>query len=475
MSLILFCTSILTLSLITYYIKLKTVWLSFFFGVLFFLFILKIKNNKKILQNNNKVQLIIASIITLFPFIISLLTFIEYGTLYNNFIPGILVMDMTLTFYQYFMTMPFSFFDSSKSSEQNIVYPLVSIIVPAYNEEKWIKKTLESLIEVDYSNKEIIVIDDGSIDKTHLIASNMMKKNKNIKVYKKNNGGKASAINYGLLVASGSIIVITDADGLISRNSLKDIVGYFQDPSVVGVAGNIKVINKNTILSNCQAIEYVVGINLYRAATASFGVIEVLPGPLSAFRRSAIEKVGRFDSDTIVEDADFTKKLQKTGNILQSTSEAYAFTEVPNNLHDFIKQRTRWYRGNIQTFLKHKDVRDFSANTFYSTILVPINFLQIFIQPFLGLISAISLLYMIFSGNFISIQRTFVLFLIMQVIISMTAINKGGEDVKLLLYSPFLIIGYKHLIDLIKVKCIINHMFDHPARWNKLERTGPNF
>jgi cellulose synthase/poly-beta-1,6-N-acetylglucosamine synthase-like glycosyltransferase len=278
-----------------------------------------------------------------------------------------------------------------------------------------------------------------------------------------------------LLIASGEIIVITDADGLISRNSLKEIVNLFQDPSVVGVAGNIRVINKSNILTNCQALEYSVGINLFRAATASFGTVEVLPGPLSAFRRSAIEMVGRFDSDTVVEDADFTKKLLKTGNVLQCTPNSYAYTEAPSNLRDFIRQRTRWYRGNIQTFLKHLDPRDFSANIFNASILLPLSFLQIFIQPWLGVFSLISFIYSIYTGNFIAIEKIFFIFIVMQFLMSSIAIRKGGEDHRLILYSPFLLFGYKHLIDIIKIKCLIQHFTNRSAKWNKLDRKGPDF
>jgi cellulose synthase/poly-beta-1,6-N-acetylglucosamine synthase-like glycosyltransferase len=317
------------------------------------------------------------------------------------------------------------------------------------------------------------VVDDGSTDNTNFIASLMQKKFSNIKVFKKKNGGKASAINFGLLVSSGDIVVITDADGLISRDSLREIVGFFQDHTVVGVAGNIRVINKNNILTHCQAIEYSVGINLHRAATASFGVVEVLPGPLSAFRRAAIDRVGRFDSDTIVEDADFTKKLLKTGNVLQCTSKAFAYTEAPTKLRDFIKQRTRWYRGNIQTFLKHKDITDFSGNIFLSSVLYPLTFLQIFVQPWLGPLALVSFIHSVYTGNFSHIQNTFIIFIVIQVVISLIAIKKGDEELRLVLYSPFLIFGYKHLIDLIKIKCIIQQFTRKPAEWNKLERRGP--
>jgi cellulose synthase/poly-beta-1,6-N-acetylglucosamine synthase-like glycosyltransferase len=448
-------------------------WLSYFFSAIVSILIYTSRRDNHYSAKNKRLQVIIASVIMAFPFIVSTLTFIEYRSIHQSIIPGLLVMDMSLIFFQYFMILPFSLVDPVINRKPMIYRPLVSVIVPAYNEEKWIKQTLGSLLEVDYENKEIVVVDDGSTDSTYYIASMMGKSNQNIRVFQKVNGGKASAINYGLLVSSGEIVVITDADGLVSHGSLKEIVGFFRDPNVVGVAGNIRVINKNNVLTYCQAVEYAVGINLHRAATTSFGVVEVLPGPLSAFRRRAIDKVGGFDSDTLVEDADFTKKLLKTGNVLQCTSRAFAYTEAPSTLRGFIKQRTRWYRGNIQTFLKHKDIRDYLGNLFLSSILYPWTFLQIFVQPWLGPVALLSFFISLYSGTFKEIQNIFIVFLFMQFIISGVSVKKGEEDPKLILFSPFLILGYKHLIDLIKIRCIIEHIVRRQTRWNKLDRTGP--
>jgi len=276
-------------------------------------------------------------------------------------------------------------------------------------------------------------------------------------------------------MSKGEIVIITDADGLISRDSIKEISGYFQDSSIIGVAGNIRVLNQDNILTKCQAIEYSVGINLQRAATASFGAVEVLPGPLSAFRRTSIESVGGFDSDTIVEDADFTKKLLTTGSVLQCSSDSYAYTEAPDNIGDFVKQRTRWYRGNIQTFIKHSDFQNFSSNIILSTVFLPISFLQIFVQPILGVISTFSLLYSIYSGGFVGLQNMFYVFMMLQFIITFIAIKKGGEKTELIFYSPFLLVGYKHLIDFIKVKCLFQHIINTDTKWNKIERKGPQY
>jgi len=128
-----------------------------------------------------------------------------------------------------------------------------------------------------------------------------------------------------------------------------------------------------------------------------------------------------------------------------------------------------------RAFLKHKDPRDFSSNIFNSSILLPLSFLQTFIQPWLGLLSLLSFFYSIYTGNYISVHKIFLIFLVMQFLITFIAIKKGGDKSRLILYAPFLIMGYKHLIDLIKIKCMIQHITNRNVKWNKLERKGPSY
>lgn len=464
-------TTILLIALLPFVYKHYTAWLSMLFGLLY-LAIIFVLNRSRTFDSGN-MKLVLALFMLSFPFIISMLTLFRYEDMWANWYSGLLAIDMSLIFLQYFITIPFTVIKPRKHESHTRMTHSVSIIVPAYNEEKWILRTLESLTEIDYGDKEIIVVDDGSTDNTRLKATSYARDNLGVRVYHKANGGKASAINYGLLYARGDIIVIVDADGLVSRDSLHEIVGLFSDPRVVGVAGNIKVFNKSNWLAMCQSLEYVVGINLYRKATAFFGIVEVLPGPLSAFRRSAVERVGRFDSDTLVEDADFTKKILKTGHVLQTSAYAFAYTEVPESLGGFVRQRTRWYRGNIQTFLKHNGILDFSKNIVLSSILFPLTFFNVFIQPWLGLVSLAAFVFVLVNRDFWVLYQFSSVFLILQTLITLIAIDSGDEDLRHVLYSPFLIIGYKHIIDLIKVKSLIEHFFRRKTEWNKLERKGP--
>src|SRR2546428_517778 len=150
------------------------------------------------------------------------------------------------------------------NSNLTLIYPSLSVLVPAYNEEKVIARTIEGLLETEYPKKEIIVIDDGSKDKTLEIASSYKSK---VKVLHKENGGKASALNYGIAFAGGDIVVIVDADTIVGRQALKQVVkGFGRDEKVAAVAGNIKVRNRKNWITWCQALEYVAGIEIIRRA-----------------------------------------------------------------------------------------------------------------------------------------------------------------------------------------------------------------
>lgn len=247
----------------------------------------------------------------------------------------ILLSSLAVAFFYYFMTLPLAIYNKSlevKLSRRPLTsYPVISVLVPAYNEETCIARTIETILDADYPHKDIIVIDDGSTDKTYDIA--IRYKNMGIKVLRRPNGGKFAALNYGLLFARGEIIVIVDADSLIARNALKEIAKNFQDKRAFGVAGNIKVWNRTNLLTKCQALEYIVGINIFRRAFDVFGVVSIVPGALGAFRKDVVEKSGFYDPYTLTEDFDITIKILKAGGIVQSC-DARAYTQAPPTLKD---------------------------------------------------------------------------------------------------------------------------------------------
>ncbi len=390
-----------------------------------------------------------------------------------SFYTWIFLISLTIIFYYNFLTVPLAIYHKHQEIRKSasLSYcPYVSILIPAFNEEKVLRKTIETVLEASYPQKEIIVIDDGSTDRTHQIAQSFYESG--VKVIHRPNGGKAIALNHGLQFARGEVIVITDADSMVGKNALLELVQPFQDPEVVAVAGNIKVLNRKNWLTKCQALEYIASINLYRRALDVFGSVTVVPGALGAYRREVLEGSGFYDPDTLVEDFDVTMKALKTGHIVQASASALSYTEAPQTLGGFIKQRLRWYRGNFQAMWKHRDAALNSRYGFLQKLAFPYMALTMTFIPFAGLVTISSAVLIILSGAGLMLIPTFLFFCLLQFLLSMLTIQLDDEDKKLALYSPFFIFGYKQLCDFILIKSFIDVLSRRKLKWTGAPRIG---
>ena len=233
--------------------------------------------------------------------------------------------------------------------------PKVSILVPAYNEEKTIAKTLRSLLRLNYPKNliEIIAINDGSTDNTLKIMKKFERYG--VKVIDKPNGGKASALNAGLKVAKGDIIVCMDADSIVSKNALKYTVGYFSDPKVGAAASSLKVYKPKTFWQKMQFVEYIYNIFL-RKVLALMDSVFVVPGPFGLYRRSVLEKLGGWEEGNLTEDMELTMRIQKAGYKVETSLNSIVYTKTPETFKRLIKQRIRWYRGFLINARKYKEL-----------------------------------------------------------------------------------------------------------------------
>lgn len=236
--------------------------------------------------------------------------------------------------------------------------PLISVIISAYNEEKVIKRTLNSIYTSDYKNFEVVIIDDGSKDKTARIVERFKKniKLKNLTLVSQKNGGKATALNNALRNnTKGSLIMSLDADSVLANDALGKAVLYFRDQKVVAVASNVKIIKQNSLLGVIQYIEYLLGYRLKKAYTVLNNEY-IIGGIGSTFRKKAIKSVNYYDTDTITEDIDLTMKLiakgNKTNRVIYA-SDVICYTEPVMNISDLFKQRYRWKFGRFQTLYKN--------------------------------------------------------------------------------------------------------------------------
>jgi cellulose synthase/poly-beta-1,6-N-acetylglucosamine synthase-like glycosyltransferase/peptidoglycan/xylan/chitin deacetylase (PgdA/CDA1 family)/spore germination protein YaaH len=233
--------------------------------------------------------------------------------------------------------------------------PFVSVIVPAYNEEPVIKSTIISLLASDYENYEIVVVDDGSTDKTSEVVRECFAKEKRVRLFSEGNAGKAAALNTGLRHANGEIVIALDADTLFAPQTVAALAHRFSDPLMGAVAGNAKVGNRINIVTRWQALEYITSQNMDRRAFASLNCITVVPGAVGAWRRELIEQAGGFQSDTLAEDQDLTLSIRRMGHNIGYEENAVAWTEAPDRLHTLARQRFRWAFGTLQCMRKHID------------------------------------------------------------------------------------------------------------------------
>ena len=238
-------------------------------------------------------------------------------------------------------------------SEEPKKYPKVSIIVPAYNEADNIANTIENLLKLDYPKDklEIIVVDDGSKDNTYEIAKKYEKYG--VKVFRKENGGKASALNYGFLRSTGEIIVSLDADSYPERNALKNLVKYFDDPEVMAVTPSVKVENPKNFVQLLQYFEYAFSVTL-RKIFGLLDAIYVTPGPFSAYRREFLERYGLFDENNITEDLEMGLRIQKYGFKIRNAIDAVVYTKAPDTFKKLMRQRLRWYLGFIENIINYR-------------------------------------------------------------------------------------------------------------------------
>ncbi|MEM3570977.1 MAG: glycosyltransferase family 2 protein, partial [Candidatus Bathyarchaeia archaeon] len=333
---------------------------------------------------------------------------------------------------------------------------MVSVIIPAHNEEKVIGRLIDTLLEQTYKKMEIIVVNDGSTDSTKYVLLPYVKKNKIVLIdIPPPNIGKFGALDAGIAVSKGSIIVAVDADGLLERDTIENLVAPFENPHVMAVAGNVKVGNRVSLLTKCQALEYIRDINLPRRAMDLLDISIVIPGPLAAFRKDAIKSVGVYDGDTVTEDFDLTVKLHKAKDhqlfICRNVTNAVVYTEAPEKFKDLIKQRLRWYGGMAQTIRKHVSERFIWGAGSYSIVGVPYLIVTLFIIPILELIVTGFSIWIVLTGGFLWILLSYLIYTFLETLNSLLGLILDREDLRLVAYSPLFVLGYRQLLDIVRI------------------------
>jgi len=231
--------------------------------------------------------------------------------------------------------------------------PAVTVLIPAHNEESVIVQTVTSVLLSDLKDIHVIVVDDGSSDKTLELLQGNFGRNEAVQIIHQVNRGKAAALNNALSHAQTEIVVTIDADTEVESDAIRKLLRHFSDPTVGAVAGNVKVGNRSRWLTRWQALEYVTSQNMEKRAFDLLNCITVVPGALGAWRKKAIEDAGGITADTVAEDADLTIAIRRLGWRVTYDEEALAWTEAPETPSALIRQRFRWTFGTLQSFWKH--------------------------------------------------------------------------------------------------------------------------
>jgi poly-beta-1,6-N-acetyl-D-glucosamine synthase len=257
--------------------------------------------------------------------------------------------------------------------------PLVSILIPAWNEEVGLLATIKTLLGSSYKNMEIVVVNDGSTDNSDRMVRVFLRRyeeamadvpyDKHIRIlyHYQQNGGKGSALNTAIALSHGDILMSIDADCVVTETAVEHFVAAFRDPQVMAAVGNVRVGNTKTLIGVIQSLEYTFGF-YQKKADSVLNTIYIVGGAAGAFRRAVFDQLGGYDGSNITEDIELSTRVQKAGMKIVYVPDAIVYTEGASTLQGLLKQRLRWKRGRFQTFWKHSDLF-FSMNARHNLLL----------------------------------------------------------------------------------------------------------
>jgi poly-beta-1,6-N-acetyl-D-glucosamine synthase len=354
-------------------------------------------------------------------------------------------------------------------------HPLVSVIVPAYNESKVIRHCVDSVLASAYTNREIILVDDGSTDDT-LARMRGYESSAGVTVLGKRNGGKAAALNAGLTRASGEIILFVDADGIFEPDTIERMLAAFESEKIGAVCGSDSPANLDRLLPRLAKLQTHVGTGFARRALSTIDCLPIVSGNIGAFRRSVLEKTGPFREGFIGEDLELTWRVHKAGYRVAFQPWASVRAETPSTVRGLWKQRVRWARGLLQTARIHRDMffnPRYGPFAFYlginmiSMVLIPLlQLASLVILPILALQEASPI-----PVNFLGIVGWLGLAFALGASVFSIALDRAWKDLRYILLAPLWIL-YSFFMDAVSVWALVLELRGGQARWNKLERTG---
>ncbi|HEY1205500.1 MAG: glycosyltransferase [Bryobacteraceae bacterium] len=348
--------------------------------------------------------------------------------------------------------------------------PPVSVVIAAYDEERVVRKTVESVLANGYPDLEVVVVDDGSRDGTLRILREAFGGDARVRIATQPNGGKASALNHAISLTANEILVAVDADTVFRPGAIYKLVRHFADPRVGAVSGNARVGNREKWITRFQSIEYIYGFNLDRRALDVLNAITVVPGAAGAWRKSLVLAAGGFGNATLAEDADLTLAIRRLGYRIRYDEEAVAYTEAPEDTRSLARQRFRWSFGTLQAAWKHRDATFDPRTGSLGLVALPSIWLFQVLLSVLSPLADLAMVIALFAGNWRVVLVYYGAFFVLELLTGLLAYALEGEPPKDLAWLFFQRVYYRILMQWVLLRSVLYAIRGGLVGWGKLER-----
>ena len=352
----------------------------------------------------------------------------------------------------------------------------VSVIVPAYNEGIVLANCVESILRTAHSLLEIIIVDDGSTDDTALVMAELARKHPVVQAVSQVNGGKGAALNHGIALAHGSVLVFVDADGIFAPTTIPYLLRALSHPPVGAVCGDDRPVNLDRVQTRMLSVISHVGTGLVRRALSVLHCLPIVSGNIGAFRADLVRQIGGFRTDTVGEDLELTWRIYRAGYRVQFEPRALVLAESPSTVRGLWRQRVRWARGLLQTVKHH---RRMIGNPNYGVfgIFLAFNTLTMVIGPILQLLALTAFAVLLplarvqVGPDVLAIAGWLGIFVTLTLVLLSLALNGSWRDLAHLWTLPLWPL-YSLFVGLTMATAMAKELKGRPAEWNKLNRTG---
>lgn len=361
--------------------------------------------------------------------------------------------------------------------------PLVSVVVPAFNEARAIEETIRGLVELDYPRLEVVVVDDGSTDDTLAKAKRAAASVSGVavRVLTQANAGKWKALNVGIAHSKGDLILCVDADSYVHRDALSMMVPHFDNADVGAVSGQVQVRNQVNLVTRLQALEYLVTNGSARTAQADNGCVLIVPGPLGLFRRSVLEEVSRtyfreggtgasegtgpFSRHTFAEDFELSVMICALGHKIHYEPRAVSQTRAPDSIHALLSQRYRWLRGSMQVASRFRSDAKRVGNRALRWWMAVSTAGELYLIPLAGLSLLGLLAWTAVVGDMKGLLSLWLIVWAIHACAAAMFIRSHGEKLSLCLLAPLQALYGVVLLAGVWMHAVVDHAASKPMRW----------